>query len=113
MIRRAGSLAAAAQDFGRDQDVGPFSARTDELGQVGLEFAAGIRDRWAALGAWYIWTCLLGRNPLIANPSIPYVGWMLLAHACLPKTPYRLWPARGRPDAGDNWTFPQPIFVAA
>lgn len=43
--------------------------------------AAGVWDRAAALGLWYLWACLLGRNPLILNPSIPYVGWLLLLHA--------------------------------
>lgn len=43
--------------------------------------AAGKHERKAALGLWYLWACLLGRNPLIANPGLPYVGWLLLAHA--------------------------------
>ena len=41
---------------------------------MSLFFAFGIGDRWAAVGTWYVWACLLGRNPLISNPSIPYVG---------------------------------------
>lgn len=41
----------------------------------------GLADRLAALALWYVWACLLGRNPLILNPSIPYVGWLLLLHA--------------------------------
>jgi predicted DCC family thiol-disulfide oxidoreductase YuxK len=66
---------------------------------LSLAFAVGLRDRWAAVALWYLWACLLGRNPLIANPSIPYVGWMLLAHACLaPKRrtgdlPWRMTPS--------------------
>lgn len=47
-----------------------------------LAFAFGFHDRIAAGALWYVWACLLGRNPLILNPAIPYVGWMLLAHAC-------------------------------
>src|SRR5437867_1395750 len=46
-------------------------------------FILGFYDRLAAVVLWYIWACLFGRNPLIANPSLPFVGWMLLAHACL------------------------------
>ena len=45
-----------------------------------LFFAAGKYDRIAALVMWYILACLLGRNPLISNPALPYLGWMLLAH---------------------------------
>lgn len=44
---------------------------------------AGRTDRAAALGAWYVLACLYARNPLIANPSLPYVGWLLLAHALI------------------------------
>lgn len=47
---------------------------------------AGFYDRWAALGLWYLWACLFGRNPLIANPSLPFVGWILVAHALIPPT---------------------------
>jgi hypothetical protein len=49
-----------------------------------LAFAAGIHRRPVALGLWYVWACLMGRNPLISNPSLPYVGWMLLAFGCCP-----------------------------
>ena len=34
-----------------------------------LPFALGIFDRAAAVVIWYVWACLFGRNPLIANPS--------------------------------------------
>ena len=48
-----------------------------------LALAAGWHDRAAALFIWYAGACLLGRNPLIANPSLPFVGWLLLAWAVL------------------------------
>lgn len=80
---------------------------------AGLMLALGLRDRWAAVVAWYVWACLLGRNPLILNPGIPYVGWMLLAHACLPRAPYGSWDARGRVDPGGGWRFPPSLFAAA
>ncbi|MBI5200755.1 MAG: DUF393 domain-containing protein [Elusimicrobia bacterium] len=67
---------------------------------LGLALAAGVRDRAAAAGLWYLWACALGRNPLIANPSIPYVGWLLLAHAAIPS-------------GEKNWRLPQPLFAAA
>jgi hypothetical protein len=56
---------------------------------AGLALAVGLHDRIAAVLLWYIGACLFGRNPLIANPAMPYVGWMLLAHACLPRQPSR------------------------
>jgi predicted DCC family thiol-disulfide oxidoreductase YuxK len=79
---------------------------------LGLLLALGTWDRVAALGLWYLQACLLGRNPLISNPAIPFVGWMLLAHACLPAA-YGAWKARGRSDPRGGWSFPEPLFLAA
>lgn len=66
-----------------------------------LFFAAGIFDRVAAVVPWYVLACLFGRNPLIANPSLPFVGWLLLAHLAVP-------PVRRR-----DWTMPASLFAAA
>lgn len=74
-------------------------------------FAVGYFDRAAALGLWYIWACLLGRNPLISNPSLPYMGLLLLAHSCLPRAPYGSPARHGRPDPGTEWRMPQSIFL--
>jgi predicted DCC family thiol-disulfide oxidoreductase YuxK len=78
-----------------------------------LAFAAGFRDRIAALVAWYVLACLFGRNPLIANPALPFVGWMLLAHAVIPGTPYGAADARGRIDPRGDWRMPAAIVTAA
>ena len=43
--------------------------------------AAGYYDRIAGIVAAVILGWLFARNPLIANPSLPVVGWMLIAHA--------------------------------
>ncbi len=75
-------------------------------------FGVGVYDRAAALGIWYVWACLLGRDPLISNPGIPFVGWMLLAHVFLPPAPYGSWAARGQVDPG-GWHMPRAIFAAA
>jgi hypothetical protein len=74
---------------------------------LSVAFALGRGDRAAAVGIWFLLACLFGRNPLIANPSLPYVGWLLLAHACVPKVP-----RRGAPDEAD-WRMPAAIFAAA
>jgi len=76
-------------------------------------FALGVRDRLLAIALWWIWASLFARNPLIANPGLPYIGWMLLAHACLPGKPYGSVDARDDADAGAGWRFPQPLYVAA
>jgi hypothetical protein len=76
-------------------------------------FAVGWYDRVAALALWYVWACLFGRNPLIANPSIPFVGWLLLAHVFLPPAPYGSLAARQRPDLAAQWRMSPAIFAAA
>lgn len=78
-----------------------------------VSFAVGFCDRTAALFQWYLLACLFGRNPLIANPAMPFVGWMLLAHVCLPKAPYGSLAARGRVDPSGGWAMPQAIYCAA
>lgn len=67
----------------------------------GICLSIGKLDRLAALVGWYILTCLFDRNPLIANPSLPYVGWLLLAHVCIPR-PKKC-----------TWKMPEGIFLAA
>ncbi len=78
-----------------------------------LFFAIGRFDRLAAIYMWLILASFLGRNPLITNPAIPYVGWMLLAHLLLPRAPYGSWIARGRTDPDAGWRFPPALFLAA
>lgn len=76
-------------------------------------FAIGLYDRAASVGLWYLGACFLGRDPLIANPALPYIGWLLLAHAFLPSAPYGSWAARGRVDPRGGWTMPGSIFLCA
>jgi predicted DCC family thiol-disulfide oxidoreductase YuxK len=76
-------------------------------------FAIGWHDRIAATMLWYIWACLNGRMPLITNPGMPYVGWMLLAHACLPSAPYLSLAARGRLDPDGGWRMNDGIWSVA
>lgn len=76
-------------------------------------FAAGRWDRVAAAFMWYVLACLFTRNPLIQNPALPYLGWMLLAHLFVPPAPFGSWDARGRVDPCGRWAMPQPIVFAA
>jgi len=73
----------------------------------------GWKDKLAALWLWYVLTCLFGRNPLTANPSLPFVGWILLAHLFIPAAPYGSWAAKGRVDPAGNWRMPENIWAAA
>lgn len=44
----------------------------------------GWQRRWVSLVLWLIWMSLFNRNILISNPSIPYIGLLLLVLAALP-----------------------------
>ena len=79
----------------------------------GLLLVAGKFDRAAALYLWYVGACLVGRNPLILNPALPFLGWLLLAHACIPPAPFGSWAARGRVDPRGDWQLPRRIHGAA
>jgi predicted DCC family thiol-disulfide oxidoreductase YuxK len=76
-------------------------------------FAIGFWDRAASVGLWYLSACFLGRNPLIANPGLPYIGWLLLAHSFLPAAPYGSWAARKRSNPGGGWKMTPSIYLAA
>jgi len=77
---------------------------------LALAFAAGVWRRPLALLLWFGWACLFNRNPFIANPSIPYVGWLLLACAIIPnEAPLRLH--LPRPD--NDWSVPRPLYLGA
>jgi predicted DCC family thiol-disulfide oxidoreductase YuxK len=76
-------------------------------------FAIGLFDRTAAVILWYVLACTFGRNPLIANPALPYVGWLLLAHLFIPPAPYGSWTARKRVDPRGGWFMPGGLFSAA
>jgi len=78
-----------------------------------LCFMFGYKDRIAALWLWYVFACLFGRNPLIANPSMPYAGWMLLAHVFVTTAPFGSWKAKGRLSPDGGWKLQGYIFTAA
>lgn len=78
-----------------------------------VPLALGAFDRVAAVLLWYVWACLFGRNPLISNPGMPFVGWMLLAHALMPRAPYGSLARRGDPDPGTGWEKPPLLHAGA
>ncbi|MES2706535.1 MAG: hypothetical protein V4726_08025 [Verrucomicrobiota bacterium] len=68
----------------------PLSAAALEgilAGMAGLSlmFAAGLLRPVVALLLWFGWTALFHRNNLISNPSIPYVGLLLVLCALVPQ----------------------------
>ena len=79
----------------------------------GAALAIGYLDRAGALIAALILAWLFQRNPLIANPSLPLLGWMLLLHAFVPSRPYGSLAARLRGGADPDWRLPRHLHLAA
>lgn len=50
---------------------------------VAVLFSAGICTRLSAGALWFGWASLVSRNPFISNPSIPFVGLLLLFFALI------------------------------
>jgi predicted DCC family thiol-disulfide oxidoreductase YuxK len=79
---------------------------------LSVPFALGVCDRLVALILLYLGICLFTTSPLISNPSMPFIGWILLAHAFVPRRPYGSWDARRRVDPGADWRMPARIYTA-
>lgn len=80
------------------------------LTTAALAFMVGFHRRPCALLLWYGLTCLFNRNNLISNPSLPYIGMLLLLSAVIP-TGEPLTVTHG--SAGSRWFFPAWVFRAA
>lgn len=76
-------------------------------------FTIGLFDRVVAVLMCCVLAFSVGRNPLIVNPALPFLGGLLLAHVLLPPAPYGSWAARKRVDPRGGWTMPPAIFAAA
>jgi hypothetical protein len=71
-------------------------------------FAVGWFRRAAAVLLWFGWACLFNRNNLISNPSIPYVGLLLLLSVIVPRGE-----ALHASRASHSWQFPAMVYWAA
>jgi len=71
----------------------------------------GFNDRWAAGLALWVLATLQATNPLILNPALPHVGWVLLAHVVVPQPP-PVWTLWRDPEAGASWRLPPSVFLA-
>lgn len=78
----------------------------------GVLIAVGFLDRSAAIVCALLLAWLHARNPLIANPSLPLLGWLLLAHACTPPRPYGSLAALRR-GVDIDWRLPPAIYASA
>jgi len=73
-----------------------------------IAFAVGWFRRTAAILLWFGWACLFNRNNLISNPSIPYIGLLLVLTVIVP-TGEALHPSR----VSHSWQFPAMVYWAA
>ncbi len=78
---------------------------------LSLCFMIGKFDRVAAVMIWYLWACFYGRNPLIGNPSLPFIGWLLLAHALIPTSGRSLLAPKS--ERATPWRLPPDLYLAA
>lgn len=69
---------------------------------LSIGFTLGIKRRLCALILWAGWMWLFNRNNLIINPSIPYVGLMLVFCSLIPEK-----------ELGSKWVFPSIIYSSA
>lgn len=73
---------------------------------LSLAYTVGFARQAISLVLWYGWACLFNRNIFIANPSIPYVGWLLLATTVIRSgEPLSVWPKQNRPWQMNPWIF--------
>ena len=72
-----------------------------------VAFAFGFQRRFIALLLWYGWACLFDRNNLINNPSIPYIGLILLLTLLVPTGEARTYMRNQR------WKFPKMVYWTA
>jgi len=74
-----------------------------------LALALGWQRHVAAALLLYLWAALFCRNPLIANPSLAYIGLMLVLSLLVPRhEALRLGPVDAR-----KWAFPAGVFTVA
>lgn len=73
-------------------------------------FLIGFQRPIVSILIWYGWVSLFDRNNLINNPGIPYIGWILLCCAVLPKGEPLSFSKIENPE---KWKMPMIIFIGA
>ena len=79
----------------------------------GVAVAVGWFDRSGALVAALLLGWLYQRNPLIANPSLPLLGFLLVVHSFVPTRPYGSLAAARAGGADPGWRMPAHLRLAA
>jgi predicted DCC family thiol-disulfide oxidoreductase YuxK len=83
------------------------------LAALSVMFTLGIARRTVALLLWFGWACLFNRNNLISNPSLPYVGLILVFCALVPRGESLSLGRADRSARPADWFFPAWIFIGA
>ena len=79
------------------------------LAVLSTAFTVGFCRRFDAVALWFGWACLFNRNNLIINPSLAYVGMLLLLSVIVPAgEPFSATGAKK-----ETWTFPAGTYWAA
>jgi hypothetical protein len=81
------------------------------LAVLSVMFAAGVYRRASAILLWFGWAALFNRNNLISNPSLSYVGLILLLCTLVP--PGEPWSCAGKSSQRQTWYFPAMVFWSA
>ncbi len=81
------------------------------LAALSVAFSVGAFRRTTALLLWFGWAALFNRNNLISNPSLPYVGLILLLCTLVP--PGESWSIAGNGRPQNEWFFPAMVFWSA
>lgn len=79
----------------------------------GVAVAIGWFDRVGAVLAALLLGWLFQRNPLIANPSLPLLGFLLVLHAFVPPRPRGSVAALRAGGADPEWRMPKHLLLAA
>lgn len=74
---------------------------------LSLLLMVGLGRRGVSFGLWLIWMSLLNRNLFISNPSLPFVGLLLLVLTVLPKGEPTL-----RSSGEPGWVLPHSVHLA-
>lgn len=80
------------------------------LALLSIAFLIGFQRPIISVLLWYGWASLFDRNNLINNPGIPYVGWLLLCCAVIPKG--EPWSIGGSKNE-TKWEMPKILFYGA
>lgn len=74
-----------------------------------IALIVGWQRKWLAVLLLYVWACLFCRNPLIANPSLAYIGLILLLSVLVPCHETVRY---GQSDA-KKWYYPSGVYWVA